>query len=131
MKKLTIFGAILLQSYALKRVLVPALIFASGGIMAAAWLGHLRWKSSIGFWAALLASWCLVLPEYALNVFATRWGYGLFSGAQMAAIHLASGVLCVALVSRFVLGEELTFRHAAGFSFLAVGMVLLLWKEGR
>lgn len=94
--------------------------------MATAWLAHLRFRNSVPFWAALAASWCLVLPEYALNVFATRWGYGTFSGAQMAAIHLCSGVVCVTLVSRYVLGETIGLRHAAGFALLAAGMILLL-----
>lgn len=113
----------------MKRLLVPVLIFASGAIMAAAWLAHLRYKDSIPFWTALAASWCLVLPEYALNVFATRWGYGTFTGAQMAALHLCSGALCVALVSRFVLNEPVHWRHAVGFAFLAAGMLLILRPE--
>jgi uncharacterized protein (DUF486 family) len=32
--------------------------------MALAWLAHLRFRDSIGFWTALMASWLLVLPEY-------------------------------------------------------------------
>jgi uncharacterized protein (DUF486 family) len=53
------------------------------------------------------ASWLLVLPEYVLNVAATRFGYGTYSGAQMASFHLAGGVVCVALVSHYLLGERL------------------------
>lgn len=93
--------------------------------MATAWLAHLRWRDKIGFWEALAASWCLVLPEYALNVFATRYGYGAFTGAQMAAIHLCSGVICVSLVARFVLNEPFGSRDAAGFVLLTAGMLLL------
>ena len=103
------------------------MIFASGGFMAFAWLGHLRIKER-GFWVALGLSWLVVLPEYVLNVTATRLGHGAFTGAQMASIHLASGVVCVTLVSKFVLKEELALRDGLGFGLLAAGMILLLSK---
>lgn len=107
------------------RALVPLLIFASGAFMSFAWLGHLRMKER-GFWFALAMSWLIVLPEYVLNVLATRYGHGTYTGAQMASFHLASGVVCVALVSRYVLGEPLHPHHLAGFGLLTAGMVLLL-----
>ncbi len=109
----------------MRTVLVPLMIFVSGAFMAVAWLGHLRFKS-LGFWPALGMSWSIVLPEYVLNVASTRYGHGTYSGAQMASFHLASGVVCVALVSRFVLGEAIGGRHVVGFALLAAGMVLLL-----
>ena len=101
------------------------MIFLSGAFMAVAWLGHLRIKQ-YGFWIALSLSWAIVLPEYVLNVAATRYGWGTFTGAQMAAFHLCSGVVCVALVSRFVLHECLSGIQVSGFAFLAVGMFLVL-----
>jgi uncharacterized protein len=60
----------------MKVVLVPVLILLSGVFMATAWLAHLRFKDSLGFWSALAISWSLVRPEYALDVFATRLGFG-------------------------------------------------------
>jgi uncharacterized protein (DUF486 family) len=113
----------------LKRFVVPLLIAGSGAFMATAWLAHLRFKDRLTFWSAMVVSWAIVLPEYALNVWATRWGYGTYTGAQMAAVHLCSGVVCVTLVSRFVLGERLEGRHLVGFVLLALGMVLLLRNE--
>jgi uncharacterized protein (DUF486 family) len=108
-------------------LLVPAMIFASGAFMATAWLGHLRIRE-YGWWAALLLSWAIVLPEYILNVSATRRGIGTFTGSQMASFHLCSGVLCVALVSRFLLHESLSRSQLAGFALLAAGMALVLNK---
>ena len=110
----------------LPQVLVPALIFLSGAFMAVAWLGHLRIRE-YGFWIALVLSWAIVLPEYVLNVFATRYGYGTYSGAQMGMFHLCSGVICVALVSRFVLGEAVHSHQLLGMVLLALGMALVLW----
>jgi uncharacterized protein (DUF486 family) len=110
----------------MKRLLVPLMIILSGSFMATAWLAHLRWRDKIGFWAALALSWSIVLPEYALNVGATRYGYGTYTGAQMAAFHLCSGVVCVSLVARYVLGESFQARDAAGFVLMTAGMLLLL-----
>jgi hypothetical protein len=112
----------------MKLLLVPAMIFLSGAFMAVAWLGHLRIRS-YGFWPALALSWTIVLPEYILNVAATRYGYGTFTGAQMASFHLCSGVVCVALVSRYLLGEQLDGRQLVGFALLAAGMFLLLRRH--
>jgi uncharacterized protein len=109
----------------MKSVLVPFYMLLASCLMSLAWLGHLRYRESIGFWTALAFSWLLVLPEYVLNVAATRYGYGTYSGAQMATFHLAFGVLCVALVSRFVLGEPLTTRQLVGFALLVAGTVLI------
>lgn len=109
----------------MKLFLVPSMIFVSGAFMAMAWLAHLRIRD-LGFLPALGMSWAIVLPEYVLNVLATRYGYGTFTGAQMASIHLTSGVICVAIVSRYVLGEKLGPSQGAGFVFLAIGMALLL-----
>jgi uncharacterized protein (DUF486 family) len=109
----------------MRLISVPVMIVTSGAFMAVAWLGHLRIKER-GFWLALMLSWAIVLPEYILNVAATRYGHGLYSGAQMGAIHLSSGVIFVALVSRYVLGEALTAWQAMGFALLALGMTLIL-----
>jgi uncharacterized protein len=110
----------------MKRFFVPLMIALSGSFMAVAWLAHLRWRDKVGFWTALVLSWSIVLPEYALNVGATRYGYGAYTGAQMAAVHLCSGVVCVNLVARYVLGETFQAKDALGFIFLTAGMLLLL-----
>ncbi|MCG8458950.1 MAG: DMT family protein [Holophagales bacterium] len=111
-----------------KVLLVPVFMFLASCLMALAWLGHLRFRDSIGFWTALGLSWMLVLPEYALNVAATRYGYGTYSGAQMASLHLAFGVLCVALVSHYVLGEDLTTAQIVGFVLLVVATILITYR---
>lgn len=109
----------------MKTFAVPLMIATSGVFMAVAWLGHLRIKEK-GFFVALALSWAIVLPEYVLNVAATRLGYGTYTGAQMGAMHLCSGVCCVALVSRFVLGERFSWQQMLGLVLLAAGMVLIL-----
>src|SRR5580704_12379106 len=90
--------------------------------------GARSFRDYIGFWTALGASWLLVLPEYVLNVAATRFGYGTYSGAQMASLHLAFGVVCVALVSHFFLDERISVLQTLGFVLLAVAILLITYR---
>ena len=105
-------------------VVVPIMLFTSSMLMALAWLGHLRFEHW-PFVQALFACWLLVLPEYILNVSAIRYGHGTYTGGEMASFNLCSGVLCVALVARFVLGEEFTDRKLLGFGIMLIAMVLI------
>ncbi|MEM7360772.1 MAG: DMT family protein, partial [Pseudomonadota bacterium] len=89
------------------------------------WLGHLLYKDDLSFAAATLLAWLLVLPEYALNIAALRLGYRWYTGGQMAAFRLCSGVVCVALVSRYLLGEEIGPRKFLGFGIMVVAMLLI------
>jgi hypothetical protein len=108
--------------------IVPLMLFTSSVIMALAWLGHVRFRNRVPFWVAVLASWVLVLPEYVLNVVAIRWGHEYYSGGAMAAFNLCSGVVCVALVSRFFLNEPLKRRHIMGFALMALAVVLVMYE---
>ena len=110
----------------LKTVLVPVMLVASASMMAFAWIGHLRFKEKWTFLTALGISWMIVLPEYILNVSGTRFGQGVYTGAQMASIHLCAGVLFVALVSRFYLGEPMAGRQVFGFALMALSLFLVL-----
>jgi len=101
------------------------MLLASSFIMAMAWLGHLRYKADLSLVVATVFAWLLVLPEYALNIKALRLGYRLYSGAQMAAFRLCTGVIWVALVSRFFLGEQLTTRKLLGFAVMFLAMALI------
>ena len=116
---------------------VPLLLFLSSVLMALAWLGHIRFRSK-GFLIALLASWFLVLPEYAINVFAFRLGHGNYTGgqliysvAEMGAMNLCSGVVCVALVSRFFLNERLNRFQITGFVLMTLAIFLVVIKYAR
>jgi uncharacterized protein (DUF486 family) len=111
-------------------IVVPLMLSAASLFMAFAWIGHLRFKE-LPFLYALGLCWLLVLPEYYLNVKAIRMGYRIYSGAQMAAFRLCSGVVFVALVARFVLNEELGGRQLLGFGVMFVAMLLIAFPEGR
>ncbi|HCH64011.1 MAG TPA: hypothetical protein DFR83_14490 [Deltaproteobacteria bacterium] len=74
-------------------ITVPLMLVLSSVLMAFAWIGHLKYEHSWSFWTAMIVSWLIVLPEYLLNVSATRMGSDVYSGAQMASFNMASGVL--------------------------------------
>ena len=110
------------------QVLVPFMLLVSSMLMALAWLGHIRYRDRVPFWLAVLVSWVLVLPEYILNVVAIRWGHEYYSGGAMAAFNLSSGVLCVALVSRYVLRERMSRRQVLGFFLMALAVGLVVYE---
>jgi uncharacterized protein (DUF486 family) len=93
-----------------------------------AWLWHLKY-TEWPFAQAMFICWLLVLPEYFLNIVAIRLGYRVYSGAQMAAFRLCSGVVCVALVSAWVVGETLSTRQLGGFALMIVAMALISVKQ--
>lgn len=113
---------------ALTVVWVPLMLFLSSFIMSMAWLGHLRFKSlPIGF--AIFFAWMLVLPEYFLNISALRMGYGTFTAGLMAAFRVSTGVICVACVSHYFLGETLTSKKLIGFALMIVSLMLISVKK--
>jgi len=105
--------------------LVPVMLFVSSILMAFAWLCHIKFRKK-HFLVAIVISWLLVLPEYLLNVSAMRWGVGTFQASEMAAINLATGVICIALVSKVFLGEKLSIRKVFGFVLMAISVVLVV-----
>jgi uncharacterized protein len=112
---------------AVKYYLVPLMSALSGVLMAFAWIGHLRFKEW-SFMTALLLSWLIVLPEYLMNVFSARWGRPEFTGGEIAAMHLASGVVSVALISKFFLDEPMSTQQLGGFMLMAVAVLLIIYK---
>ena len=90
-----------------------ALLTCSNIFMTIAWYGHLRFKSA-PLWTAILASWLIALPEYALQVPANRFG---FVGAGMSAYQLK------------ILQEAITLTVFMGFAWLALGETPT-WRQG-
>jgi uncharacterized protein (DUF486 family) len=109
----------------LRLFLIPMMLTLSSAIMAMAWLGHLKYKEDLSFLTASLLAWLLVLPEYLLNVSAIRWGVGVYQPSEMGAMNLSSGIVFVALVSHYFLGEELTIQKYIGFGLMIIAMILI------
>ncbi|WP_287314885.1 DMT family protein [Moorena sp. SIO1G6] len=111
----------------MKVVLVPLMLCLSSLLMAFAWLGHIRFQNQ-GFLLALLISWVIVLPEYILNVLAIRYGHGVYTGGEMAALNLGTGVLSVALVSRLFLKESMNYYQIFGFFLMTWAIMLVVYE---
>ena len=108
-----------------RKILVPFMLILSSAIMALAWLGHLKYKEDLSFLMAALFAWLLVLREYILNVSAIRWGVGVYQPSEMAAMNLSSGIIFIALISHFMLGEEISTQKYIGFGLMIIAMVLI------
>ncbi|MEM8723441.1 MAG: DMT family protein [Cyanobacteria bacterium P01_G01_bin.39] len=110
----------------MRLILVPMMLCFSSLLMAFAWLGHVKFPNQ-KFLLALIISWVIVLPEYILNVSAIRYGHGVYTGGEMAAFNLGTGVLSVALVSRLFLKEPLNNYQIFGFCLMTWAIILVVY----
>lgn len=100
------------------------LLLCSNIFMTTAWYGHLRFKYS-ALWVAILVSWLIALPEYALQVPANRFGYLEGMPAYSLKILQESIALLVFMVFAWlVLGETPTWRQGASFVLIFVAVIL-------
>ena len=95
--------------------------------MTFAWYGHLKYKSA-SLVLVILASWLIALPEYALQVPANRIGHSHFSAAELKTIQEVITLTVFAVFSVFYLREPLTWNHAIGFAFIALGAFFIFHK---
>jgi uncharacterized protein len=101
-----------------------ALLVLSNVFMTAAWYGHLRYKSSAPLWLAILGSWCLALPEYALQVPANRLGYGELSAYQLKILQECITLVIFMGFAWAFLGETPQPKHFASFALLLAAVVV-------
>jgi uncharacterized protein (DUF486 family) len=85
--------------------------------MTLAWYGHLKVKSA-PLWLAILGSWLLALPEYALQVPANRIGYGRLSGFQLKILQECITLFIFVIFAWIALGETPTLKHLVSFSMI-------------
>ena len=115
---------------------MPTLILlaASNIFMTIAWYWHLKGGPEVANarplgWV-ILVSWLIAGVEYSLAVPANRIGYaagwspGQLKIAQEAIALTVFGVFMVA-----VLGEALTWRHAAAFACILAAAGFLFWGK--
>lgn len=99
------------------------LLFLSNCFMTAAWYGHLKFKSATML-TAILASWLLALPEYALQVPANRLGYGHLTGYQLKILQECITLVVFMGFAWLVLGEPPQWKHAVSFTLLVAAVVV-------
>ncbi len=108
-------------------VVTIGLLIASNIFMTFAWYGHLKYKSA-SLVLVILASWLIALPEYALQVPANRIGHGHFSAAELKTMQEVITLTVFAIFSVYYLKEPLTWNHAIGFAFIALGAFFIFHK---
>jgi uncharacterized protein (DUF486 family) len=80
------------------------LLICSNIFMTFAWYGHLKFKTA-PLLVAIMASWLIALPEYALQVPANRYGHGAFTAPQLKIMQEVISISIFVIFSILVLRE--------------------------
>lgn len=95
------------------------LLTASNIFMTTAWYWHLKGGATKPLYVVIAISWGIALFEYCLAVPANRIGYA--SGWSAGQLKVTQEVIALAVFGIFmvtILGEPVTWRHAAAFACL-------------
>jgi len=103
------------------------LLIGSNLFMTVAWYGHLKFKES-PLLLVIFASWAIAFVEYCLAVPANRIGHAVYSAAELKTMQEVITLVMFAGFSVWVLGEPLTWKHAIGFTLIAVGAGVIFYK---
>jgi uncharacterized protein (DUF486 family) len=102
------------------RALPVALLLASNVFMTFAWYGHLKFTDR-PLWLVVVASWGIAFVEYCFAVPANRIGHMAYSAAELKTMQEVITLVVFAVFSVLYLKEALTWNHAVGFAFIALG----------
>jgi uncharacterized protein (DUF486 family) len=72
--------------------------------------------------------WGIALIEFCLAVPANRYGYGIYSAAQLKTIQEVITLLVFAAFSVLYLKEPLAWNYVVGFSLIAAGAFFVFHK---
>ena len=99
------------------------LLICSNLFMTVAWYGHLRVKSA-PLWIAILVSWMIALPEYALQVPANRLGYGALSAYQLKILQECVTFVVFVVFAWLALDETPKARHLVAFGLILAAVAV-------
>lgn len=108
-------------------VITIGLLTLSNVFMTFAWYGHLKHKST-ALITVIFISWGIAFFEYCLMVPANRIGSSIYNGAQLKTIQEVITLVVFAVFSVFYLKEPLSWNHALGFAFIALGAFFIFHK---
>ena len=100
------------------------LLIGSNVFMTFAWYGHLKFTDR-PLWIVILASWSIAFFEYCLQVPANRYGYAVYSPAQLKAIQEIITLTVFVVFSATYLGTSVRWNHIAGFALIVVAAFLI------
>lgn len=104
------------------------LLFLSNCFMTTAWYGHLRVRSA-PLWLAIVGSWMLALPEYALQVPANRLGYGGLDAYQLKILQECITLVVFVGFAWLALGETPKTKHLVAFGLIVAAVVVAFRKD--
>jgi uncharacterized protein (DUF486 family) len=102
------------------------LLIASNCFMTIAWYWHLKGGMHKPLMVVILISWAIALVEYCFAVPANRVGYA--SGWSAGQLKIAQEAIALIVFGGFmvlVLGEPLSWRHAAAFLCIMAALAFL------
>lgn len=103
------------------------LLFLSNCFMTLAWYGHLRLKT-MSLLGAILLSWLLALPEYALQVPANRLGYGTLSAYQLKILQECITFIVFVIFAWLAFGEVPTPRYLVSMGLILLAVIVAFVK---
>lgn len=117
------------------RWLTPILLLlGSNTFMTTAWYYHLK-KHAWSIPVAILISWLIALPEYAMQVPANRIGHistgGPFTAPQLKVIQEAITLLAFSAFSVLILKEKLRGTDWIAFALIMAGVVVSMYGRAR
>jgi uncharacterized protein (DUF486 family) len=104
------------------------LLLASNLFMTLAWYGHLKVKGA-PLWAAILVSWLIALPEYALQVPANRWGHGQFTLTQLKVLQEVISLVVFAGFALWAMDEPPTWNYLPAGLCLVAAVGFIFYKS--
>jgi len=102
------------------------LLVLSNVFMTIAWYWHLKGGMAKPLAAVIAISWAIALFEYCLAVPANRIGYAAgWSAGQLKVTQEAIALVVFGVFMVTVLGEPLSWRHAAAFACIMAAVAFL------
>lgn len=100
------------------------LLIGSNTFMTIAWYGHLKHREQ-PLYIAILVSWLIALPEYALQVPANRIGYRTFSATQLKVFQEAISLSVFMVFAWLYFGETPTWRTLVAFLLITIAVAII------
>lgn len=110
-------------------VLPILLLCGSNLFMTTAWYWYLRFRE-VPLYLVILISWSLAFFEYCMSVPANRYGYLVYSPAQLKTIQEVITLLIFAAFSAIYLKQAITWNQVVGFALIASGAFFVFRGPG-
>ncbi len=105
------------------------LLVVSNTFMTTAWYWHLKFRGT-SLVAVILISWSIAFFEYCFAVPANRFGYSVYSAAQLKTIQEVVTLTVFAVFSIAYLDELFRWQQVVGFVLIAAG-AFFVFQSGK